>query len=290
MPRALTLQDVLRGMQRQLTGLANPTSTQPVVIDQLVAADESFNWGAVSAQTIAPLLPALYWRLNDASGTTAADSSGNNQTGTRGAGVTFGQPGGLAGDPSTSALFNNTSTALVTSTYSPFVVGSQRTFMGWANRTATTDFDTLVQGSPVGGTVLSVASGGGTVSFRTNTDTQGWASVWPGTGLWVHWALTYDDAAKGSELFINGVSEGVRTHASGWVAGDSFTAGGIGNNWNGYMQDVAVFEYILTAAEIALVASVGSTGDVYPVVTVDSSPTTLWQPGGHGNWNETTWN
>ena len=42
--------------------------------------------------------PAVYYRLNEASGTTAADSSGNNRTGTYTAGVTLGTAGAIVAD------------------------------------------------------------------------------------------------------------------------------------------------------------------------------------------------
>jgi chitodextrinase len=42
--------------------------------------------------------PSLYWRLNELGGTTAADSSGNNRSGTFRAGLGFGQAGALTDD------------------------------------------------------------------------------------------------------------------------------------------------------------------------------------------------
>src|SRR5579884_3764625 len=87
------------------------------------------------ARQVLATSPALYWRLNDPAGSSVvADSSGNGWTGTVGSGVTLGQPGALPADSSAgAAYFNNTANATIRSSYSPFVAGSQRTFMGWGN-------------------------------------------------------------------------------------------------------------------------------------------------------------
>ena len=54
---------------------------------------------------MAGLSPVAYWRLGEASGTSAADSAGTNP-GTYAGGPTLGQPGLLTGDPSTAVRFD----------------------------------------------------------------------------------------------------------------------------------------------------------------------------------------
>ena len=44
-------------------------------------------------------LPTAYWRLNETAGTSAADSSGNGNTGTIAGGAALNQSGALIGDP-----------------------------------------------------------------------------------------------------------------------------------------------------------------------------------------------
>src|SRR6266567_2362739 len=54
--------------------------------------------------------PVGYFRLDQASGTTANDSSGNGFNATySGSGITYSQAGALAGDSDTAILFNGTS-------------------------------------------------------------------------------------------------------------------------------------------------------------------------------------
>jgi hypothetical protein len=213
--------------------------------------------------------PKLFWRLGDAVGSsTARDSSGNGNVGSIGAGVTLGQAGFIAGDPSTAALFNDSSTGVVTAaSYSPFIVGSQRTFFGSAIRAATTDFDALFGGNGTSAPFLRMPSGSETVQWSPNGSGSGasWAAAWPGTGVKVFWALTYDDSTGIAELFINGASQGQQTVGASFRysgTGGVFEAGAsaAGNSWNGQQQDAAVCETIVSSSIIAAIYNVNTQG------------------------------
>lgn len=232
--------------------------------------------GAVLAQN-----PQLYWRLNEKSGTTAADLSGHQHVGTYGSSVTLGGTGAMSSDPNTSASFNDTNTAFVSSTYVPFATGGSFTVMGWANRAATTTLDDLFVGSVGSGlTALSIGSAGEGVTFRANAASVVWNTPgWPGLSQWVHWALTYNDATLTAELFLNGVSQGTRTLASGFAggAGGNFilsSSFGTTNAWSGSMQDAAVWPSVLPSATIAQIYQNStnypwSTGGFMELVSVD---------------------
>lgn len=205
------------------------------------------------ATTVLSYNPSLYWRLGDPSGaSTIADISGNNRSGTPGTGIILSQPGAITGDLTTSTQFDDTSNGIITSTYSPFVTSSQRTYMGWANRTDTTTYD-IIMGDSTNSTYLFANISGHDIYFQTQSGTRvSWTAAEPGAGVWYHWTLTYNDATKTAELFINGVSQGQKVAASGLIGGDgTFGIGsGAGNNWKGYMQDVTVYESILTSTQI----------------------------------------
>jgi hypothetical protein len=204
-------------------------------------------------------LPKLYWRLGETVGAgTAADASGNGNTGTYGSGVTLGQTGLIVGDPDTAAAFNNTANAKITSAYKPFVVGSQRTFFGWANRTATTDTDTLFADAAFG-VSLRIGSGNEDVTFNMFTPVT-WAAAWPGTGVTVFWALVYDDVEKTAELFINGVSQGAKLLGAGYTGTETTFQVGLdasGFAFNGKIDEVAVCEYAISAAGINAIYQTG---------------------------------
>ena len=53
--------------------------------------------------------PLAYWRLGETSGTTAADSSGNNRSGSYLASPSLNQPGALVGDTNRAVGFNGSS-------------------------------------------------------------------------------------------------------------------------------------------------------------------------------------
>lgn len=209
------------------------------------------------ANTVLASAPSLYWRLGDTVGSgTAADASGNSRPGTAGAGITFGVSGALgsSGDNDTAALFTGTSTGEITSSYAPFVSGSQRTFMGWANQSALAGNQALFTGS--GGTCPILYQGSGNFAFHAEV-TSSAQLTWAGystTGQWFHWALTYNDSTLAAELFLNGVSQGQQTlpAGEGYSSPGDFGCGGgnVGWPYDGYMQDVAVFESILTAGAI----------------------------------------
>jgi hypothetical protein len=212
--------------------------------------------------------PSLYWRFDEGAGAiTALDASGNGNTGTYGTGVTLAQPGLLTGDSNTAAAFNDTANAFVrAASYSPFASGSSRTFMGWANRAATTDDDTLFGAITTGllPAQLVVLAGGTDVRWQARGgSTVTWPAAWPGTGQRVHWALTYNDTTRVAELFINGVSKGQLTVGTAYPASGVFMAGlGPGNvsPWNGVLDEIAVFGSILSGATITAIYNAGLGG------------------------------
>lgn len=105
--------------------------------------------------TIMGHTPALYWRLDESSGTTAADASGNGRTGTYNASaVTLGAPSLLTGDANTAVAMSGTGHR-ITRTYASWMAGD-RTIELLMNPSSVTD--------AAGATVASMAetSGGGT--------------------------------------------------------------------------------------------------------------------------------
>jgi hypothetical protein len=69
------------------------------------------------SQTVLNNNPSFFWRLGDSSGTTAADSSGHNFTGTYESGTTQGAAGPITGDSTTATTFDGQA-GLVTSSHS----------------------------------------------------------------------------------------------------------------------------------------------------------------------------
>jgi hypothetical protein len=204
--------------------------------------------------------PALYWRLGEASGTTANDETTNNRNGTYVGSPTLGAPGALAGDSNTAVALNG-STQEITSTYSPFTNGTTRSYEGWAYRNTSSSYDALFGGTGTPYTqsgFCRLEPGSNDVTFLpdTNFGQVIWTNAWPGTGQWVHWALVYNESTGIAELFINGSSVGTRnTFGVPWAAGiGNFEAGawtGNGDPFDGKLDEIAVYNYGLTSAQIA---------------------------------------
>lgn len=205
--------------------------------------------------------PSLFWP--SITTTTATDASGNGRNGT------------IAGSPTTTVASpvtepsGDTDTGLdldgsndyISSSYNPFTNGTARTFEGWAWRDSNGSHDMLFGSAGSGSELvtLNVLGGGNDVNFDPRSDVGAagvnWAGAWPGTGQWVHWAFIFDEANDTGELFINGVSKGVQavTDAYGATPGN-FMVGAYQNtqhHFDGKMQKVAVYEYVLTPQQVA---------------------------------------
>jgi hypothetical protein len=196
--------------------------------------------------------PDFYWRCNDPLGsTTLLDTSGNGQAGTVMGTVTFGIPGLLPNDPD-KAIAIGAGNGYVTSNYPAFVPGSLRTFQGVAVRSVTTKQDTLFYDT-ASNVMLYCANGSENVSFRTvSGNAQQWTAVWPGTAQSVWWALTYNDGTRVAELFINGVSQGIKTMNAGFPepSGNFMLGSGGANGWQGTLDETSVYNGILTPTQI----------------------------------------
>jgi hypothetical protein len=201
-----------------------------------------------------------YWRLGEASGTSALDSKGTN-TGVYQNGVVLGAAGALASDPNTAASFNG-STSRVQLTPIPTVTNF--TIEGWSylNSGATANSN--------GNNALYATSGNVTLLARPgagNTATMAYASVWVGgteynlqptstqsnLNVWVHWALTRSGTTL--TLYRNGVQVAQRTNLPASTTAN--ISGAIGS-WgvgtyilNGRIDEVAVYNTALTAAQVA---------------------------------------
>lgn len=86
-------------------------------------------------ETVLADSPAGYWRLGEASGTTAADSSGNGRSATY-ANVTLGATGLIANDSNTAATFNGTSSEVSRADETLFDLPGNFTLEAWIKPTA----------------------------------------------------------------------------------------------------------------------------------------------------------
>jgi len=191
-----------------------------------------------------------YWRLGEASGSTAFDSKGSSN-GSYVGGVTLGQPGALVGDPNTAAAFDGTGYVSLPN------LGSSSSFTveGW------TKLNSAAVNSPNGNNTLYGHSwdvrliprpsgiyadtGVGSAVFSVQASTPN------NLGSWVYWALV----RNGSTLAIyrNGSAVG---STSNLPSGPSILGGTVAANsgsqlfLHGTADEVAVYDTALTPSTI----------------------------------------
>lgn len=144
-----------------------------------------------------------------------------------------------------------------------FANGTSRTFMGWAYRDAALDLDTLFSSDA---SLLSNAwpalrvTTSNHVTWRTQNSGPAvqWSSAWPGTGQWVHWALTYNESTDEQALYIDGALVSSQTVVNSYAAGaGSFQVGRASASnvdpYDGKMAWVSVHPTALTGQQIAAI-------------------------------------
>ena len=190
--------------------------------------------------------PTGYWRLGEASGTSATDSSGGGRTGTY-TNVTLGTVG-RSGD--TAGTFNGTSSIVSFTTLSP--TSGAITIEAWIKWNGTAQNSPIFKNGTTNGIGLWIDPAG-----KLSVITYG-NSDWRTVGVipantWTHVAFTSDGSTQ--KTYINGALSDTKT--SGYSAA---TGGGyIGRNatgseagyFPGVIDEVAIYNKVLTAAQIA---------------------------------------
>jgi RHS repeat-associated protein len=256
------------------TSLRYGGAQEPPPLEQAVCpgTDSGFSAGdskGLYQSLIRAQSPSAYWRLGEASGSEAADSSGSGHAGSYVGSPTLGTDGALIDDDADDgAVRLDGANQHVASSYSPFANGTTRTFEGWANRESESTLDMLIGGSTPDQSAAYLTLGGefGLPSSSVHWMPQGnlgngavWHNAWPTVGEWVHWALVFNESGDSAELFINGVSKGARPGITAAYAGSpgGLNAGawrGLGGAhpyaFDGAIDEVAVYERGLTPAEV----------------------------------------
>jgi len=207
--------------------------------------------------------PVGYWRLEETTGATAADSSGNARDGTYTGSPTLGVPGALAISTNKATTFNGTTQYVAISDNAAFSIPTTNLFSveAWFRTTATGavrnivskvtaanfEWSMFINGAPAINFLVYNAAGGGSNSL------QGPASVVANT--WYHVVATVNASTNAMILYINGVQ--VDTNTNTQILANGTSPVNIGRRpdgtslFNGSVDEVAIYPTVLSAARVA---------------------------------------
>ena len=227
--------------------------------------------GVLPAETIADLAnpPATlvgHWKLDETSGTVAADASGGNRPATLSGGTTW-EPGWDDGALTVNGTTGSAGTAApVLRTDQSFTVSAWVRFTGateWRNYTAVAQ-----DGARNSGFLLQYATGSDRWCFAMPVADDGsgdgyvtaMSTVAPAPDTWTHLAGVYDASAGQLRLYVDGVLVALTAKPASWHAagglqiGRAKWAGYIGDWWAGGVDDVRAYQGALGDEQIQQLA------------------------------------
>ena len=240
------------------------------------------------ASTVLSDSPLAYYRLGEASGTAAADGSGNGHAGSYSGAVTLGAAGLVSGSD-TAADFSGggvsaaggasfdtpavTFEAWVRPAWAPNGVSYYPVVGGLRDGTATRfsvhiapDYSSVVVWN--GSTAVFLSPGGAV-----------------GQNVATHLAVTFDGSSY--RLYVNGALADAKAGSLGAASGLSLrvgSGGSTGEPFVGRIDEAALYGYALTAARVQAHYNAGVTANSIPgnisVGTIDSSDLLVTAPGG----------
>jgi Concanavalin A-like lectin/glucanases superfamily/Bacterial Ig-like domain len=274
---------------------AAPALAEGVYTAQAEQSDEAGNVGQSSANVftigasyrdeVLADAPRAYWRLGEATGTTAADQTGANP-GTYGGGVTLWQPGVLTADPNTAVSLNGTTGYVTAPDSTSLDLTSGATVEAWVKRSASAQYQVIV-GKPGDGQSrnenyalwlidnLPVAYFGNGSSYAAVYATN------PLDTNWHHLVATYNNAT--ARMYVDGVQVATSTsnvHLTanalplnlGRMNGGTYFFGG-------QLDEVAVYPTALSAARVQAHFSkanvIDTTAPAVTLTTPENGSTTI---------------
>jgi len=261
-----------------VSSLDNDISEAIMYFDQAmspVEVTERFNaLSSTYPETISFDNPIGYWRLGESSGTVAVDETGSNN-GTYVNTPTLGVTGLLIGDSDTAVSFNQASAEhidfdesfsfSVTDTFSLEAVINTSSAPGVNNKIITKQHDSTVFH---GYTLHLFSNGRLEFMFRgsDNNEVQIISTAAFGTlvdGTTRHVVITYDGtfSVAGTKMYIDGVEHIPDTVSDTLLitsdpsTPSSFNIAGIGDGqfgqgWNGELDEIAIYDVVLTPAQV----------------------------------------
>ncbi|HEY6596024.1 MAG TPA: Ig-like domain-containing protein, partial [Asanoa sp.] len=203
--------------------------------------------------------PRAYWRLGEASGTTADDATPNGNAGGYSGGPQLGQPGAIAGDPNKAVTFDGVDDHMLAPDTNSLDVTAGSTVEAWVKRSKNLQYQVIV-GKPGNGQskfenyALWLNSSNQPAAYFGDGTT--YASVTSSTPIdtnWHHLVATYDNQA--ARLYIDGAlskSVGSTVQLTPNASPLNLARSGADNTYRfgGQLDEVAVYGTALSATRI----------------------------------------
>jgi len=246
------------------TGMTPPSGNPAVAYGYDQASRLTELRGAGYRTAVLASAPLGYWRLGDASGTAAKDTSGNARTGTA-TSVTWGTGSALATDNNTAATFNGTSSYVDTGNLGVAQATATFTDEAWIKTSATQTSGpwAVTEGLSTGGTANNQGLGidptsGTKARFGIHDSTGAFFSVIGATsvtnGAWHHVVGVRNGSTL--SLYVDGKLDAQATGQSiGTITADVSSLGALKRNnlmyyFNGSIDEAAIYPRALSQAEI----------------------------------------
>jgi large repetitive protein len=223
--------------------------------------------------------PGGYWRLGEASGTTAVDETGTNP-GTYQNGVVLGQPGALSTDGSTAASFDGVNDIVTVPSNASLNATTGVTAEAWVKRTSSGVWQNIVAKPGNGATAsqnyaLWINTTNRPVAYFGNGSSSiGVTSTTVLDTNWHHVAATYDNAT--AKIYVDGVLTASASSSVQLTASTgSLVIGRTPDNvriFGGLLDEVAVYRAALTAARIQAHYNAGTSVDTTPPAVTLTTP------------------
>lgn len=219
--------------------------------------------------TILSKHPSSYYRLGEASGTSANDSSGNGFTGTLNGGITLTVPGAIKRDPDTAMLFDGSSGYIILPTTLNGNGWTSVTIEGWFNlsKISLGSFTQLFQSDNTGSNKGFQLYWNGTSSLNWNvgngiTNALATYTITPIAATWWHIVGSYDGTTI--RLYVNSVLQASASLTGAILATATPVLGantGHSSNFPGFIDEFAIYKNIaLSASQINDNYTAGTSG------------------------------
>jgi hypothetical protein len=253
---------IAAGRRVQLPWGGNGFNPDNLNADGKTILQRAIEWGAGASGGGGGPGPIAHWKLDEATGTTAVDSAGGHNGTTANTTWTTGHVDGAL-------EFNSSADSVTVPDAAELSITDELTITAWINKDGLSGYDPAVTKATTGSDLnYLLGTWEDEVVFGFSTATDNWQGYYTSganlsTGNWYHIAATYDNAGNAVRIYLDGVQIFSTTTTL-----EPVTNGGpvrlgrsaINEYWPGRLDDVRIYNQVLSDAEIATLASGGGGG------------------------------